>query len=99
MSNGLSLSGLNKALHLGKLGEQTAVISGKGFERLKFTGAFPVDKRIYYPKFTDRDTRAREAYRKEIKNSGYYRNDIYMLDILREEMKGDDPRIQRILSE
>ena len=90
---------LPKALRLGKLGEQTVVISQKGFERLKFSNAYPADKSIYYPKFLDRDTRARETYRKEIRNSKSYRDDIFVLDILREEMKADDPRIQRILFE
>ncbi len=99
VSNGLPLRSLNKALRLGKLGEQTVVISEKGFERLKFSEAYPVDKSIYYPKFLDRDTKARESYRKEIKTSKSYRDDIFVLDILREEMSGDDPRIQRILFE
>ena len=99
VSNGLPLHSLNKALRLGKLGEQTVVISEKGFGHLKFTEAYPVDKSIYYPKFLDRDTKARESYRKEIKTSKSYRDDIFVLDILREEMNGDDPRIQRILFE
>ena len=75
------------------------VISSKGFERLKFTDAYPVDKSVYYPKFLDRDTKARDTYRKEIKKSKSYRDDIFVLDILREEMADDDPRIQRILFE
>ena len=99
VSNSLPLRSLNKALRLGKLGEQTVVISQKGFERLKFSNAYPADKNIYYPKFLDRDTRARETYRKEIRNSKSYRDDIFVLDILREEMTADDPRIQRILFE
>ena len=97
VSNTLSLSSLNKALRLGKLGEQTAIISQKGFERLKFTSAEPVDRNVYYPRFLDRDSKARDTYRKEIKKSKTYRDDIFVLDILREEMDGDDPRIQRIL--
>ena len=99
VSGGLPLRSLNKALRLGKLGEQTVVISHKGFERLKFTEAYPVDKSVYYPRSLDRDTKAREAYRKEIKKSKSYRNDIFVLDILREGMSNDDPRIQRILFE
>ena len=99
VSNGLPLRSLNKALRLGKLGEQTVVISQKGFDRLKFVDVYPVDKNIYYPKFLDRDTKSRETYRKEIKKSKSYRDDIFVLDILREEMSNDDPRIQRILSE
>ena len=88
-----------KALKLGKLGEQTVVISQKGFDHLHFINAYPVSKSVYYPKFLDRDTKARDTYRKEIKKSKSYRDDIFVLDILREEMAGDDPRIQRILFE
>ena len=99
VSNTLPLRSLNKALKLGKLGEQTVVISQKGFDRLHFINAYPVSKSVYYPKFLDRDTKARDTYRKEIKKSKSYRDDIFVLDILREEMVGDDPRIQRILFE
>lgn len=97
VSNALPLRSLNTALRLGNLGEQTAVISQRGFERLKFLDAYPVDKSVYYPKFVARDTTARDTYRKEIKKSRSYRNDIFVMDILREEMADDDPRIQRIL--
>lgn len=99
VSNTLPLRSLNKALRLGKLGEQTVVISQKGFDHLSFIDAYPVSKNVYYPKFLDRDINARDAYRKEIKKSKAYRDDIFVLDILREEMTGDDPRIQQILSE
>lgn len=99
VSNALPLRSLNKALRLGKLGEQTVIISPKGFDSLKFAGAHPANKIAYYPKFLNRDIGARDAYRKEIKKGPSYRDDIFVLDILREEMKDDDPRIQRILSE
>ena len=97
VSNALPLRSLNTALRLGKLGEQTVVISHRGFNRLKFLEAYPVDKSVYYPKFVDRDSTARDTYRKEIKRSKSYRDDIFVMDILREEMTNDDPRIQRIL--
>lgn len=61
--------------------------------------AYPVDRTVYYPKYLDRDIQARDTYRKEIKKSKAYRDDIFILDILREEMSNDDPRIQRIVSE
>ena len=41
----------------------------------------------------------RETYKNEVKNAKSYRNDIFVMDILREEMKNDDARIQRIVSE
>ena len=99
VENGLALRSLNKALQLGKLGEQTVLVSEKAFSQIKFIDAEPVDKTVYHPKFIARDTGARESYKKEIKNSKSYRNDIFVMDILREEMRNDDPRIQRILFE
>ncbi len=99
VENGLSLRSLSKALHLGKLGEQTVLVSQKAYNQVKFIDAEPVDRNIYYPKFIDRDTKAREAYKNDIKKTKSYRNDIFVMDILREEIKNDDPRIQQIVSE
>lgn len=99
VSNGLPLRSLNQALKLGKLGEQTVLVSQKAFDRIKFTDASPVEKNIYYPKFLNRDLAARKTYRQEIKKSKSYRDDIFVMDILREELKNDDPRIQRIIFE
>jgi len=99
VSNGLPLRSLNKALKLGKLGEQTVLVSQKAFDQIKFIDAAPVSKEEYYPKFIDRDSSARKAFKQEIKKSKVYRDDIFVLDILREEMQNNDPRIQRIISE
>lgn len=99
VENGLSLRSLNKALHLGKLGEQTVLISKKAYNQIKFIDAEPVDKTTYYPKFIDRDTKAREAYKNDIRKTKSYRDDIFVMDILREEIRSDDPRIQQIVSE
>lgn len=99
VQNGFSLRSLNQALRLGKLGEQTVLISEKAFLNLEFEGAEPADKTIYYPKFITRDSNAREIYRNELHNNRSYKDDIFVLDILREEMKQDDSRIQRIVSE
>lgn len=98
LQNGLPLRTLNQSLRLGKLGEQTVLISEKAFANLKFEEVELADKTIYYPKFVSRDSSARETYRNEIRKSRSYKDDIFVLDILREEMKNDDSRIQRILS-
>ena len=70
----------------------------KAFDNLKFEKVELADKTIYYPKFISRDSGAREIYRNEIRKGRSYKDDIFVLDILREEMKNDDSRIQRILS-
>lgn len=97
VENTLPLRSLNKALALGKLGLQTVLVSEKAFKQIEFDDAEPVDRTIYYPKFFKRDTKARQTYTSEIAKSMSYRDDIFVLDILREEMSNDDPRIQRIL--
>lgn len=99
VENTLPLRSLNQALKLGKLGLQTVLVSPKAFSQIRFIDAEPVDRTIYYPKFLARDTKARQTYSEEIAKSRAYRNDIFVLDILREEMRNDDPRIQRILLE
>ncbi len=99
VENTLPLRSLNKALQLGKLGLQTVLVSPKAFEQIQFDNAVPVDKSTYYPKFVARDSKARQTYKEEIAKSRTYRDDIFVLDILREEMKNDDERIQRILLE
>lgn len=99
VSNALPLRSLSRALQLGKLGEQTVLVSDKAFEKLTFLDAEPVAREIYYPKFLARDTQARKSYKEDIKKSKTYRDDIFVMDILREEIKNDDPRIQRIILE
>lgn len=99
VENTLPLRSLNRALRLGKLGTQVVLKSEKAFSQIEFIDAEPVEKEVYYPKFLSRDTNARKTYKDEIKNAKSYRNDIFVMDILREEMKNDDARIQRIVSE
>ena len=99
VENGLPLRKLNQALRLGKLGEQFVLVSEKAFEKIEFLEAEPAQKEIYYPKFVQRDENARRSYRNRLKGARNYQDDIFVMDILREGMKNDDPRIQRILSE
>ena len=99
VENTLPLRSLNRALMLGKLGLQTVLVSEKAFQQIMFIDAEPVDRTIYYPKFLERDAKARNTYSAEIAKSRSYRDDVFVLDILREEMRNDDPRIQRILFE
>lgn len=47
---------------------------------------------------TVRDFNARKTYRDEIALKENVLEDIFVLDIIRQEMTNDDPRIQRIIS-
>jgi len=94
VQNTLSLRGLGRALNLGRLGLQTALVSEKAFQQLRFVSAEPVKKERYYPKFIDRDISARMAWKNDVRVGRAYRDDLFVLDILREEIRNDDPRVQ-----
>lgn len=93
VSNTLPLRSLDKALRLGRLGEQVALVSEKAFQRIEFLEAIPVGSKLYYPKFISRDLNARTTYRNEIAHSEIFLDDIFVLDIMRREMENDDLRI------
>lgn len=98
LNNTLSLSQLEKAMYLGKLGEQIVLKSKKAFEQIQFNEIITAEKEIYYPMKTARDKEAREAYRNE--RQGHRASDaVYLIDILREEWQTDDPRLRRNISE
>lgn len=94
VSNTISVRDLNRAMHLGTLGEQVVLISEKAFRQIVFEGYETADHREYYYKRTDRDTRAREAYGAQKKELAVLKDDIFVLDILRGEMKPDDEGLQ-----
>ena len=94
LNNGLPLDALAQVMHLGELGEQYAIRSKKAFGRITFEGYETVEKDIYYPLKKSRDERARSSYQNIKKDS---LDGIYLMDILREEWRNDDERIQRII--
>ena len=98
LSNTISLRQLSRAMRLGELGEQFVLKSQKAFETLNFIRSEPADGEIYFAKRHERDKQARDQYLKRERKSARERNDIFILDILREEMKHGDARLQRNLS-
>lgn len=93
VSNGISLSQLKRAMHLGALGEQVVLKSKQAFEQIEYQGNIPAKASIYAAQALARDRDARQMYRRMSKESSFT-GDLYMLDILREEMKADDPRLR-----
>lgn len=96
LNNTLSLTQLEKAMYLGKLGEQIALRSEKAFGHIFFQEAIAAEKEIYFPQKAARDTEARDTFRQARKNRRAS-SDIYLIDILREEWNEHDPRLQRNL--
>ncbi len=92
LGNEISLNQLGRAMRLGKLGEQYVLKSAKAFNTIKFLDYTVADNRVYYNKRKQRDVEAREAYYKELEVDDI--NGIFMRDIIREEIKPDDPRLR-----
>ena len=89
----ISLSKLSEAMRLGKLGEQIVFKSPKSYRHIRFLKAIPANAATYYEKKAARDLEARRAYR-NTKRSKDSINDIFMIDIMREEIRNGDPRLR-----
>ena len=98
LSNTISLRQLNRAMRLGSLGEQFVLKSQRAFDALRFVRSEYADGDIYFTKRMDRDKQVRSQYLKQERRSASQRDELFMLDILREEMKHGDARLQRELS-
>lgn len=99
VNNMISLRDLNRAMQLGKLGEQVVLISERSFGKIKFVDYEVADYREYYFKRAERDQNARTAYASQKKDLQEMKDDIFVLDIIREDMHYDNPRLQFIISE
>ena len=89
----ISYRQLNNAMHLGKLGLQFVLKSPEAFERIRFIGSEIADKDEWYTRKTMRDKAARREYFDTEKNKRM-RGDLYIMQILDEEMKNGDPRLR-----
>lgn len=94
VNNAISLRDLEKAMHLGKLGEQIVLISEKAFGQIHYEGYDIADYRTYYFKRKERDKAARADYQKMKKNLDMLKNDLFILDIIREGMTNEDVRLR-----
>ena len=89
----ISYRQLNNAMHLGKLGRQFVLRSEEAFDRIRFKGFEKVDSVQWYAKRMLRDKAARREYF-SVERSRRQRGDLYILQILDEEMNADDPRLR-----
>ena len=94
IQGGLSLNQLANSMRLGELGEQVVLISAKAFEQIEFIGYEISDSSIYYMKKIQRENRANDAFNRMHESESFNENDLYIIDILREEVKTDDPRLR-----
>ena len=98
LNNTISLRDLSLAMQLGTLGEQIVLLSERSYKQIEFVGYEIADYREYYYKRFDRDCNARSCYANRKKNLEQLVDDIFILDIIRENMKHDDPRLQSNIS-
>lgn len=93
VSGTISYSQLSEAMKLGELGEQVVLISKKAIENIKFIANSPADVQVYYTRKKERDRLARKKYR-ETKIMENLKDELFMIDIIREGMKQNDPRLR-----
>ena len=92
VSNEISLGQLSHAMKLGKLGEQFVLKSREAFEAIQFVSYVASDNTIYYARRKARDDAARSAFFAELERDDM--DGIYIRDLIRGEVKADDPRLR-----
>ena len=88
----ISLQKLSEAMQLGKLGEQIVLKSPQAFEKIQYVKSELVDMQAYYIKKIERERATRKEYRMSKRQKADL-NELFILDIMREEMENDDPRL------
>ena len=89
----ISYRQLNNAMHLGKLGEQFVLKSKSAFERIRFMGCEIAESGEWYARKMRRDRTARREYF-NVERNGRRKGDIYIMQIMDEEMMPDDSRLR-----
>ena len=89
----ISYRQLNNAMHLGNLGQQFVLKSKKAFDLISFIGYENASFNEWYSRKENRDKAARRDYFDMEKNKRL-RGDIYITQIIDEEMNGNDARLR-----
>lgn len=89
----ISYRQLNNAMYLGKLGRQFVIKSKTAFDRIEFKGYEIAESEIWYSRKIQRDRTARHEYFDAERNKRQ-RGDIFIAQIIDEEMKSDDVRLR-----
>lgn len=93
LNGAISYRQLYSAMKLGNLGMQFVLKSKKAFEQIKFVSAEEVEAAAWYPKRASRDSKARKEYWSS-RNNKLLQDDIFVLDIIKNQMKEDDARLR-----
>ena len=93
----LSYGQLCRAIRLGGLGLQYVLKSRRAFAALRPAGCEPALRSVCLKARRNREDAARREF-VEIRSKGFERNGLYMVNIMQQEIKGDDPRLSTVLS-
>ncbi len=93
INGAISVRQLENAMKLGKLGIQVVLKSKKAFDAIKFIGAETADYSEWFAKKELRDTSVRREYF-DVERNKRQRGDLYIVQILDEEIKADDSRLR-----
>lgn len=93
INGAISVRQLGNALKLGNLGTQFVLKSQKAFESILFKGYEIAESKEWYAKKELRDKTARREYF-DVKKNKRQKGDLYIIQILDEEIKADDQRIR-----
>ncbi len=89
----ISYRQLCKAMHLGKLGQQYVLKSEKAFERISFLNYEIARYNEWYVRKINRDKKTRRDYF-DVEGNKRVKGDIYITNILDEEMRWYDARLR-----
>lgn len=74
------------------LKKQVVLKSRRAFDAVKVVGAIPADRSEYYARYCKRDSEARTKY-KEIASHVFSPQGIYVIDLIRGNVKNGDARL------
>ena len=91
VNNTITIDQLGRAMRFGNLGEQIVLKNERAFKSIRFAGFERAPQALYGPLAKDRDELARAQYRELLTENPF--EGIRIVDIIREGMTGDDPRL------
>lgn len=93
INGAISIRQLGNAMKLGNLGTQFVLKSEKAFNAIQYEGYEMAESTQWYAKKESRDKTARRQYF-DVEKNRRQRGDLYIVQILDEEIKADDPRLR-----
>lgn len=93
----ISLRQLDRAMHLGELGEQFVLKSERAFDAVDFVGYEIAEHDEWYARKMGRDRAARRQYF-DLERNKRQKGDLFIAQIIDEGMDAHDPRLRQNLS-